>query len=717
MTSDNRSRQIEYYILTIALTSLLLSMGLGLSFSVINDFFSPDEADVANFSSHAGSFSDFSRSYGGGGPVGKVLFYLSYCIPGSGIKLNQAIACGITLANALYFVFLTRQYFFPHTSMLLVPVFLFTTSSPLIAFGSWGFFLYSLMLLSSTILTHILIVIIHSHCSSIRRTLSYLCIFILLEFTVIHCMLPIAVILFLFLVKLISNPDPEFNTSFLEHIPQDPYAIPTNPGRAYANRVHTFFRLALPSIYLGVPVLFVGIIILLFFSSSELHSPRRSLWEYYFLRSECSRDFPGVVSFASTRCLWFLRSAFQTYDGSFIQSLRMESNRPPFTLLSGCLSVCFAMGLVICGRSQNSLTRHLGAFIILSMSSLLFLSIFNIYPFGNIRYALFMMSPILIVTAIGLQCVLSIIWTFMRGLLDPHVKATTLSFAKHVLVSVLMVVGMLISINGTRTAINNATIYNHSFRQVVEAIDTDTSPAFVGDYYSKNLLSYRFPEKDFPEEFIFPRSFMIRDPNTETTLSEWKDFLNSHDTILSLMFNDLSGFPEYYDLVLRYFRVKSLPEVRWWNLERWERLEPLENRLTLANDLGSWEAEGDVAVTRSSGDSSELQSITQKLSIGANANLYHYIPWTLDPGVSVEASATLWADVKGSVGLSVERHGTTEPEGTREWFDIGPEPVVAKVTYTFVNSHKMLRIRLWAPADEGVSFYIKDVKLVAYAQW
>src|SRR5690606_3898601 len=135
----------------------------------------------------------------------------------------------------------------------------------------------------------------------------------------------------------------------------------------------------------------------------ELGEPRRSLWPLYFPRSELPRSLPGFLDFVFTRTLWLFRSAFAIYKSQFIQSIRMEDYRPNFDCGSLTISLAFLIGTIRSLFSKEDPRFPLALYTLLVVGATLVLSVLGFYPYGIVRYLLFLMTPIFLLAALGFR--------------------------------------------------------------------------------------------------------------------------------------------------------------------------------------------------------------------------------------------------------------------------------------------------------------------------
>ncbi|MCB9768992.1 MAG: hypothetical protein H6752_12425 [Candidatus Omnitrophica bacterium] len=670
-----------------ALFLILFMFGATLLFIVHHDFFSPDEADVANLTRTATNFSDFNQKYLGGGPLGKLIFYGFLRIFDLGLPGNQSVACLITFLTCLYFLYLARCFGNFRGFALLIPGFAFATSSPAIAFGSWGFYIYAEMILFSAIFLHLLLSLEETPCLDFRRGFVVFSLMAFMVVMVIHCALPAVVLLGVY---------------FLQRVRLRIWGEDQRDGGENFLRV-VVGELKIP-LLIGIPILALGLGLVLISSSPELGTPRRSLYPLYYPLSDLPKSLEGAASFIATRTIWLFRSVFGIYRAEFIQSLRMEDYKPTFNFGIAFLSLSFVIGTVRSLFLTKSHRFPLALYTILVVAATLTLSLIGKYPYGIVRYLLFLLVPILFLSSLGVRDLLD--WAGRLAGLLTGVDRNKKVWRTGITLSFIVVVVPLFYWQGriAYATAKKAIEYNRDWASELEAIQADQSSGMVWDYYSSNLLNYALPDYTRTDSFKFPRDFMVKNPDPGVTIEEWRDYLNRHETILCLMFNPLERYPDFYEEVTKRFRVTPLPGVRWWYLSRWDRIDPFENRLPSPNDFTTWDKVGDVKI--------DSESAEQRLILGPGANLYQYVRWTIEPGTEVIGSVTLRADPPTRVGVSVERHGDTPPEGSaRKWVQIGPEPTRVEAAYQFTKEHKMIRLRLWAPEESEATFNATEASL------
>ncbi len=669
----------------LVLTLILILFGLTLTFIVYHHFFSPDEADVANLTRTAKDFSEFNEKYLGGGPLGRLIFYGFLRTFQLGLPGNQALACAITFLTFLHLLYISKKFLGFRGFTLLIPAFVFATSSPVIAFGSWGFYIYAEMILFSSLFLHLLLSLESNPNLSLNRGLAILFLLVFMVIMVIHCALPAIILLGVFFIQRMrkwvsKTPSEEMN------------------GKNLA--VQTLKQLKVP-LLLGVPVLATGVGLVLYYSSPELSQPRRSLWPLYFPHSDLPHSPEGLATFISTRTVWLFRSVFGIYRAEFIQSLRMEDYRPKFSIGIVFLNLAFCIGMIRSIFLTKSIRFPIALYVLLVVVATLILSLLGFYPYGIVRYLLFLLIPILMITSFGIRDLIDGSGAVVRGLAAPLKSHQAIRWVG-VLGCAIIIIPLLYW-QGTMAmwTAQKARDYNEEWAVELQEIQNDRSSGMVWDYYSSNLLNYALPQFHRPNTFKFPRDFMVKNPDPGVTLKEWQEFLNSHETILCLMFNPLNRYPDFNERVAKDFRVHKLPGVRWWNLSRWERIEPFSNRLPEPSDFSEWEFVGGVRI--------EGTTSAQNIVLEPGGNLYRYIAWPIDVGTEVMGTVVLWADNPTRVGISIERHGSSPGDGSpRKWIDLNTTPTRVETSHRFTHKHEMVRLRLWAPKDRPATFHAKE---------
>lgn len=693
MKSEQLSRE-EILLARFALVLTALLLALTLSLTVYHRFYSPDGADIANLSKTSESYGEFCERYFGGGVIGRFLFYTFFNTFGGSLRGSQALASLITFATFAYLLFIARKYFDFRGYSLLIPALVAVGSSPFIAFGTWGFFTYALTLFFSLTLVHVLFLLLQNPLPSPGSLLMDILGLSLMVALVIHAALSAVILLFVLFVMGAFNGRE---------------ALTGANRRDLAKRM--FVHLKTP-LLIGIPVLAFGFFMLAISNSPDFKEPRRSLWPLYFTRSDQPMTPEGAATFIATRIVWFCRSAFAVYNGQFVQSLRMENYRPGFGVGSVIMTIGFGVGVVRSLFLTGSLRFALALYVLLTLAATLVLSLLGIYPFGSVRYTLFLLGPILLLASLGLSDGISCLGSFLRFLSGLDRTRPLVRMTRGIVFVLLVGIVLKSQIGTAHFSFQEAKTYNQNWKQVIREIEKHEASAMVVDYYSRNLIEYALPDFSHPNTFVFPRAFMVKRPDREVTVEEWQAFLDRHDEIFCVMFNPLSNYPKFNERVTNNFRVVHLPGVRWWYLSHWERISPYGNRLSLPNRFEAWDGGDGFSIVASASGENESEPTSTRIALDPGGNLYHFVNWHVRPGLEAEGSIIVWAESPCTVGLSIERHGSTPSEGSsRKWVEVGPEPTRIEVFHRFAQEHSMVRLRLWAPPDRPATFHARDAVL------
>ena len=105
----------------------------------------------------------------------------------------------------------------------------------------------------------------------------------------------------------------------------------------------------------------------------------------------------------------------------------------------------------------------------------------------------------------------------------------------------------------------------------------------------------------------------------------------------------------------------------------------------------------------------------QKNTLAPGASLYVHVAHMAENGLRTVSEVTMWAEPPAIVGLAVEAIGSDganqESEGALRWYEIADTPKLYRLTHTFNGPFSGLRLRLHAPEEASVTFYLKSASL------
>ena len=84
-------------------------------------------------------------------------------------------------------------------------------------------------------------------------------------------------------------------------------------------------------------------------------------------------------------------------------------------------------------------------------------------------------------------------------------------------------------------------------------------------------------------------------------------------------------------------------------------------------------------------------------------------------GLRTVSEVTMWTEPRVTVGLAIEAIGSDganqESESALRWYEIADSPRLYRLTHTFNGPFSGLRLRLQAPEEASVTFYLKSASL------
>ncbi|MCA9443901.1 MAG: hypothetical protein KC964_24110, partial [Candidatus Omnitrophica bacterium] len=610
----------------IAVSSVLLNLLL----SNLHHWFKPDEALIIGAIKQSDSFLEFHRSLQWN-LFDNLLYYSLFRYLGLDIAGWKWIATGLTVANLGMFFWLHRKYSFLDGRSLLCTLLLIGVTFPFFRYGAWAVFIYAALMLFSTCLIGLVLTLNRDPSISWWKTLG------------------ISMGLTLY-IAFDMRPLPAIGAVLVFHF----FRSIGSKGFSPKNVVSTVGR----DLLLGAPPLIVSLLLLHFSANPEFANPRRDLWPLYFSRSGFDQDLLGGIGFLFARSWSLLQSFFSTQVDPIEGLYALPGWATP------ALSIACCLGLIRSIFLRGSDRRAVAAYTLLALGLFFILSLLGKYPFGNVRYALALYAPILLFAAWGLMDLLSgsrfLLARFSNRKRDGVAFGLTISIA---------VILILAQIRVAMTFHSKAKNFNQGLEEVFEALDQVEFDGVLYDPNTQTVIRYRVPEFFQAPNYRLPREFSSRGQVDRFPLGAWRQLLSRYNRLL--VFTDLpidEHFGEHFQVAKELYRIEPLASAEHWNLALWTRYESLKpnevNWCLHPNDFQRWVKVGDVQVDPGPALNSIEKDSGDRIELGPGANLYTFISTPSPPGIPIKGSVRLWSDTPVKVGLSLERHGDSPPEGS-----------------------------------------------------
>jgi hypothetical protein len=423
--------------------------------------FNPDEARIVISVDHLETGDTLDAGWFAQHPLragthlgSEVQYYLLPRLTPVTVRTLRVLAATFSVLTFAYIIWLSGAYTLFGQAGLLVLMLLISMNGGLTHYGQWGVFDYSERILQSVFLLHVLL-FLHKRQLDLSKHALALVLFSLCLFTIGYTalLLPIVVLVVLAFLfrRTIGNDDTRDATK-----------------AALRN-----------GLILLIPVITVGLLTLKYHSHPEFLHPRPEIQHFFFPLSAYPKTVAGLLAFLYSTTLSFVQTTFYTFvplPGSSIQG-------PSLIGGSGVLSVLVALGFIIglirslFERTRNPIRFVIGAYVLSVVVALIALAVAGIYAFGDVRYALFIHIPLLVLAAYGFIDVMR--WS--ARLLPSSLARRAHRVGLPVFVGVVLVA----SASTAYVVRSEKSRFNAKFMKIVALIKTDRSPLLFYDTFAE----------------------------------------------------------------------------------------------------------------------------------------------------------------------------------------------------------------------------------------
>jgi hypothetical protein len=270
------------------------------------------------------------------------------------------------------------------------------------------------------------------------------------------------------------------------------------------------------------------------------------------------------------RTLTFVISTFAPVGG---RTSLMPAPRPTsfwagalkvtISLLSIVAVIGFISGLIgsLFQRTRDPIRFVIGAYVALVLVSLVGLAVIGKNAFGNVRYALFMYVPLLVVAVYGIRDITK--WMGKRLLPSSLARR-----GKRVAAPVLAGVVLVTSLGSADLIRSKKRRYNDQFSELVNVIQTDRSPLVFYDTFAQwNLIVLGMNEFPNRRTFLFDFTKGVR-------FETFKKFMASREDVLWITYHlpkdDALFAPYVAELETTHVKVDDRSLSDLWRVMRWK---------------------------------------------------------------------------------------------------------------------------------------------------
>ena len=571
--------------------------------------------------------------------------------------LSAIIIIGFVLFNAylIYFLFknrwmailsiVTSSFFFPSVA----------------GYGSWALVTYSLTIFLSALLYYKVVTTSSSQrIYDVAKLLAFISILIIFDIRFLMPILAISACLFLYVF--VKNRKPgkwRFIKKGVER-------------QVLVNTCLVLFY----SIFLTVLFMWVQ------GTHYEATDPRKAIhWNYYPLSSET--DF-GVISFIIRNTGHLISTALFSTD--------VISDYRPISVIESILAfVMLLIGIYSAALSKNVEIKILSMYLFFSVIGTLALSLVGIYAYGNIRYQLWLLFPIIVFVNSGLFITISFLRTYIINLFG---NRAGVSFMALIIISVLVFILNSLFTNYHKAqesnhirsqaiaAINNAQgliIYDYVIgqRRAALKLNINNSSSIVIDRpWLKNYGVPSFSLKKLDKHLVGYRTLVFA--------STWRKSHPKTQSVLETI--QKNGFVCGSTMGVKRFWV-------------WVCAIDTEQKLSIKKNLftnKTWlNAEGN----------NNYKSLLLELKPGED--VYRFVKLLVEKGdifcqpITVTPIGNSKTD-NVELKLQLWRHGSSKPEGGTTLINLRTEPAEIKLCHEFNFNHKSLRFYIGNKSDKSV---------------
>jgi hypothetical protein len=466
----------------------------------------------------------------------EVQYYLLPKITTVTIRTLHELAAVFFVLTLIYVMWLSRAYSLFGTAGLLGLLLLIGMNGAVNFYGQWGVFDYSQRILQSVFLLHVLL-FVHKRKLDLSKGALALVVCSCCLFTLGYAalLLPIVVLLVVaFLCRRTTGNDD----------------------------THDATKAAFKGgLILLIPVIIVGLLTLKYASHPEFLHPRPEIRHLFFPLSDYPKTAAGLLAFLWSTTISFIVTALYTFAPTPGNSISGLSASGGSGLLSLVVGLCFIIGLIgsLFARTRHPTRFVIGAYVIAVLMSLVGLAVAGVYAFGDIRYALFIDIPLLVLAAYGIIDVVR----WMARLVPASLAARARSAGSPGLAGV----ALLTSIGTAHLVVGQKRHFNAEFTKVVKLIDTDRSPLLFYDTFAQWNLRVlgidQFPNK---------RRFLLSFVQPPRPYQEFQSFVASGEDVLWITYHLPSLEPLFAPYVAAlektHFKANDV-SIPPWRVARW----------------------------------------------------------------------------------------------------------------------------------------------------
>lgn len=457
----------------------------------------------------------------------------------------RGIAGVFFILTAVYVIWLARAYALFSKTALLVLLLLMGTNAGLNYYGNWGVFDYSQRVLQSVFLLHVLLFLHQRQLNLSTRVLGLL-LFAVCLVTVGYSALMVPIAVLVVVVFLCRRPTTNGDTPF--------------PAKAALKR----------GLILVIPVIVVGLITLKYATHPEFRNPRPTIKHLFFPLSGEPKTAGGLAAFVGARTLSFVISTFVPIGGraSLMPFPRPTSpggwaTKVTISLLSVLAVIGFIRGLIGSWfqRTRDPIRFVIAAYVASVLASLVGLALVGAYAYGDVRYALFIYVPLLVVAVYGIRDITKGIG---RRLIPSSLARSVRMLAAPVLAGIVL----LMSVGFSELMRSEKRRYNTQFTDLANLIQTDPSPLVFYDTFAEwNLIVLGMNE--FPNKRAF-----LYDFTKGVRFETFQKFMASREDVLWITYHlpkDEAVFAPYVaELETTHVKVDDRSLGDLWRVMRWK---------------------------------------------------------------------------------------------------------------------------------------------------
>lgn len=473
-----------------------------------------------------------------------VQFYLASHLPAFEVTHLQFIAGVVTVLIVLYAMWLARAYKLFSRWLLLVPLALLVLNEPLHHYGTWGLVNYGIAILGSGAVLHAILLLARR-----RFALS----------------LPATLALAVGLGLLVLNYGANLMPIVLGVGAAAVWSI--LPVEASQPRLAWIVRQAV--IILAV-VAVAGGVTLLWLTHGEFDNPRKLLQPLFFPTSDFDQSWQGGLAFAVQRSKEYAISVW-------LPNRHIESLLPMARgVISGALGLAFGVGMVRSFIEWHRLRFVIALTLLMCLAGLVVLSLRGTYAFGDVRYALFLHVPMLLMAGLGVADVLQGIGWLIRR--TTNLSRGSLGWARfRTAAYVLTALGLIVMQGALLSRVSaKALQFNREYVRIVGLLRATDVPWVVSDFYTQSTLNYLQIDYSDRETFFLDRPFLRDEGQTRVDLEALADAAARHDAVLTVTYWPIDE-PVYAPVRARLEsrfepvaseRINRLTVIRWAEIEQ-----------------------------------------------------------------------------------------------------------------------------------------------------